>query len=463
MKLFSIILITLLPIFLVAQSLKPYEENRAYWQYQGEPVLLLGASNNDNLFQSDDFEEQLEKLKSIGGNYIRCTLSSRDEGDIQPHKRMPSGKYDLNFLSAEYKDRFERLLSKSSELDIIIQIEIWDRFDYTRDSWEKSSFNPINNINYSHAENGLAEHYPDHPSRDKQPFFHTIKGMPLYHPNLESLLKFQKKFIDMILDITLQYDNVLYCMNNETSTPKEWGRFWIAFIKKRAESANKYVYLTDMFDEFFKPQYCEVCQQAIIEKDIYTFLDVSQINSRNFGQAHWDTLQFIMSKVQNYKRPINCTKIYGGGNTGWGSGSLDDGVERFFRNIFGGIAAARFHRPPTGNGLNERSMAAIRSVRILENYARFWDMETANELLLDREADEAYCVKKKNNSIIFIYFPYWGEIILNLSEIPLPDEVEMNWLDVTYGKIYQSVRIKAEKSLTIKTPLKKGSVAIVTF
>ncbi len=463
MKIFSIILIGLLPIYIYAQSLKPYEENRGYWQYHGTPVLLLGASDNDNLFQSDEFENQLKRLKSVGGNYIRCTLSSRDKGDIQPHKRMQSGKYDLNFLSAEYKGRFERLISKSSELGIIVQIEIWDRFDYSRNSWEKSSFNPANNINYSYAETSLDEHYPDHPYHDKQPFFHTIKGMPLYHPNLELLLKFQKKFVDMILDITLQYDNVLYCMNNETSTPKEWGRFWIEFLKKKAASTNKQIYLTDMFDEFFKPLYCDVCQQAIIEKDIYTFLDVSQINSRNFGQAHWDTLQFIMSKVQNYKRPVNCTKIYGGGNTSWGSGSLDDGVERFFRNIFGGIAAARFHRPPTGNGLNERAVAAIRSVRILENYARFWVMETANGLILNREVNEAYCVKMKNNSVIFIYFPYRGEITLNLSEIPLPDEMEINWLDITYGKMYQSERIKAQKSLPIKTPLKKRSVAIIAF
>ena len=32
-------------------ALQPWKENPWYWSYCGEPVLLLGGSDDDNLFQ----------------------------------------------------------------------------------------------------------------------------------------------------------------------------------------------------------------------------------------------------------------------------------------------------------------------------------------------------------------------------------------------------------------------------
>src|SRR5690606_34993163 len=58
----------------------PYSENPKYWQYKGEPVLLLGGTDDDNLFQMENLEAHLDELKASGGNFIRNTLSSRDSG-----------------------------------------------------------------------------------------------------------------------------------------------------------------------------------------------------------------------------------------------------------------------------------------------------------------------------------------------------------------------------------------------
>ncbi len=49
-----------------------------YWQFRGEPVLLLGGSVEDNLFQIPNLEEHLDLLAAAGGNYVRNTMSSRD-------------------------------------------------------------------------------------------------------------------------------------------------------------------------------------------------------------------------------------------------------------------------------------------------------------------------------------------------------------------------------------------------
>ncbi len=59
------------------QSVKPYSENNRYWQYKSKPVLLLGGTKDDNLFQIPKLKEHLDSLKIIGGNYIRNVMSSR--------------------------------------------------------------------------------------------------------------------------------------------------------------------------------------------------------------------------------------------------------------------------------------------------------------------------------------------------------------------------------------------------
>ena len=72
--------------------IEPYGKDVRYWQYKGESVLLLGGTKNDNLFQIPDLEEHLDELQSIGGNFIRNTMSTRDSGDAFPFFRTADGK-----------------------------------------------------------------------------------------------------------------------------------------------------------------------------------------------------------------------------------------------------------------------------------------------------------------------------------------------------------------------------------
>ena len=76
------------------QALDSCSGNPRYWQYDGRPTLLLGGSIEDNLFQIPDLGEHLDTLVAAGGNYVRCTMSSRDEGNVWPFAK--SGDlYDL--------------------------------------------------------------------------------------------------------------------------------------------------------------------------------------------------------------------------------------------------------------------------------------------------------------------------------------------------------------------------------
>lgn len=124
-----------------ADRIRPADDNPGFWQYKGKPILLLGGSIEDNLFQIPDLREHLDLLRSVGGNYVRNTMSSRDEGNVWPFEPNADGKYDLNKPNREYWRRFESLLQLACERDIIVQIEMWDRFDFAREPWLDNPYN----------------------------------------------------------------------------------------------------------------------------------------------------------------------------------------------------------------------------------------------------------------------------------------------------------------------------------
>ena len=157
-------------------GLRPYASNPAYWQYHDRPVMLLGGSDDDNLFQHSSLRDHLDAIKAAGGNYIRNTMSDRNDkgAEVYAFARRPDGKYDLQRWNDEYWTRFDKMLRWTVEREIFVQIEVWDRFDFTdsggRNFWQSHPFNPKNNVNYTYIESGFAKKYPDHPGANRQPF-----------------------------------------------------------------------------------------------------------------------------------------------------------------------------------------------------------------------------------------------------------------------------------------------------
>lgn len=125
-----------------ATGIRPWSENPAYWEYKGEPVLLLGATANDNLFQIGHLKSHLDSLQAAGGNYVRNTMSDRDPGDLRAFTRDKQGKYDLKTWNEAYWRKLDSLLHWTSERNIVVQIEIWDRFDHSRQEWLADPFSP---------------------------------------------------------------------------------------------------------------------------------------------------------------------------------------------------------------------------------------------------------------------------------------------------------------------------------
>ncbi len=391
--------------------------NPRYWQYGGEPVLLLGGSVEDNLFQVPDLAEHLDTLSAAGGNYVRCTMSSRDEGDVWPFARA-GDLYDLDRWDEEYWRRFATFLEETAKRDVIVQVEVWATFDYYRDNWARNPFNPACNVNYSARESGLPEVVESHPIKTANDFFRSVPEAL----DLGIVASFQRHFVNRMLHYTLQFGHLLYCMDNETSVGPEWGAYWSRHIREAAEQAGRFVHVTEMWDpwDLDPPMHRATWEHP----ETYTFVDVSQ-NNHESGQVHYDNAQKMRARVADPVRPMNSVKIYGA--DGGRFGTTRDGVERFWRNIFGGLASARFHRPDSGIGLSDLAQRMIRAAREVTGAFDIFRCQPRPGLLADREENEAYCMAEMGWQCA-VYFPEGGSVALDLAGAE--GKLSLRWYDI---------------------------------
>jgi hypothetical protein len=400
-------------------SIRPWAANPRYWEYKGRPALLLGGSDDDNLFQwpADRLDSQLTLLRRVGGNYVRNTMSDRRDGGFEqyPFRQRPDGKYDLNSWNDEYWTRFERFLQATNRRDIIVQIEVWDRFDYSGANWPPHPYNPINNVNYTREASGLAAEYPEHPGANAQPFFFTTP----HQRNIGVVLRYQQRFVDRLLAHTLKYGHVLYCIDNETSGDAAWGRYWAEYIKAKARAAARRVQVTEMWDDWDVTTARH--RQTLDHPDLYDFADLSQ-NNHHAGRQHWRNALWVRQYVAGRPRPLNAVKTYGADGNRFGHTDRD-GLERFFRHVLAGFAAVRFHRPDSGLGLKPKAQSAIAAVRALESVIGFLDLTPSGDVLSNGRAGDVYTSMAGPTRRV-LYFPSGGQTTLPLA----PGQYELVWI-----------------------------------
>ncbi|HJP33598.1 MAG TPA: hypothetical protein QGF95_23855 [Candidatus Latescibacteria bacterium] len=434
-----------------AGRIQPWGENPRFWQYGGKPVWLLGGSVKDNLFQIPDLEAHLDLLVSVGGNYIRNTMSDRpDQGfEIKAFARGEDGRYDLSHWNDAYWQRFEMLLQLTSARDIIVQIEMWDRFDHGQDNWQSDPYNPTNNINYGHDESGLAAEYPDHPGSNGQPFFYTVPELG----DNRVVLPFQQAFIDKVLSCSLKYDNILYCMDNETSGDPAWGRYWAKYVGDAAAIAGVDVEITEMWDHWDVRH--ETHRPTFDHPELYTFVDIAQ-NSHNPGQTNWERAQWVRAYLADHPRPMNSTKIYGADTSKWTDRgvSAEHGQQVFWRNLIGGFASSRFHRPPSGLGLSETAQANLRSARMLQAHFDVFHAEADADfqLLSDRDENEAYAAVVSGRQYA-VYFPDGGQVRLDAGDVPVGVNLTVAVMDIAASRWLDGVSLAAGGGMIdLRTP-----------
>lgn len=438
--------------------IQPYSENSSYWQYKGKPVLLLGATSDDNLFQWGParLEAHLDSLARVGGNYVRNTMSDRDPQNLRAFFRDANGKYDLNRWNEDYWNRFENFLKQTHRRKIIVQIEVWDRFDHSRDSWTGDPYNPVNNVNYSSEESGLQAAYPAHPGQNKQPFFFTVPDLD----DNQTVLHFQQRFVDKMLSISLNFDHVLYCMDNETSGEVAWATYWADYIRSAASRLGKGVCLTEMWDHWDVT--ADTHKRTLDHPNRYDFIDISQ-NSQIPGYANWANAQYVFDYIKTNPRPINSTKIYGSetARDHWKERGITEAhaLASFCRNLVGGFASSRFHRPPSGLGLSGPSMGSIQAIREIESLIKFWEVRPRMDLLLENDRNEAYLTAREGENYL-VYFTDGGQVKLNLSGEK--GRYVLRWIKATRGEWERRKVVKAGSQLELRAPGKEGWFAVLT-
>jgi hypothetical protein len=463
------------------RRIKPWSEDPRYWQYKGEPLLLLGGSDQDNLFNHPNIgpnglEAHLDLLKSVGGNYLRNTMSSRDRVDpnsdlyndnnLYPfHRDDETGLYDLSRWNETYWDLFRNFIEMTAQRDIIVQIEIWDRWDlgrvwggaYSAEAWSAHPYNPKNNINYNADETILDEEEFNHKvNTSDYNIFRTI-------PELDDdplVLPFQQAWVDRILSITFEHDHILYCISNESTASEEWARFWAEHIRKRAAEANVSVEVTEMWNAWDLTD--SVHRRTFDHPDLYSFVDVSQNNLRH-EQTHWDNMQIARQIVADPPRPVNNNKIYGGSALG---GGIHEGLNKFWRNILGGIASSRFHRPGPqygffSIGLSELARQQIRSARVFQEAFDVFRAEpdVNSSLLVDREPNEAYLAYTRGKQYA-VYLTRGGKVGLDLRDIQ--GRFVMKWLDIAKSQWFGEQDISGGDIIEIEAPGEGHWIVVLT-
>jgi len=457
-----------------------------YWKYNGRRVLLLGGWNhghnpfidhdtdndkdNQGVSTPAQIKNAMDDLVVAGGNYLRCVLDPGMAAGIQGFDfcAKSDALYDLNKMTGPFWTRIEMFIAEARKRNIIVQIEVWDRFDLIDGSWGSwpvSPWNPKNNTNYTTASSGLAQSYR---SYNVHPFLEGIPGHPKYENASESrkqkynlVRSYQDKFIDKLLSITLEYNNVLYCMNNETHADPAWGQYWMKFIEDKASTRGKSVSTTDMFDDVFNTESSRGLTYQLSNRDKYDYIDISQANSRHADEEHWNKVKWIADAAKRTKPPylLHMTKVYGNdlalGGKPWSSfkpGDSDNAIEEWWRNLLAGVAGVRFHRPTSGIGLYPEAKNCISATRKVETIVKFWDVEPRMDLLTDRQSDEAYLAADPGKAYI-LYFTKNGSGSVGLKLDGYPDtKFKLSWFNIGTGNWESTTTISGGSTVTINRP-----------
>lgn len=404
---------------------RPSSRNSYYWEYQDETLLLLGGSIEDNLFQVEDLLPELDKMVECGGNFVRCTLSSRDPGNQWPFaKSETTGLYDLEQPNPQYWHRLHVFLRETYQRNIFVQMEIWDRFDFTRDPWLANPFNPQNCRNYDSSESRLSTAYAHHPAERANAFFRSVPALD----NNQCLLRYQHAFVDRVLDTSLQWPHLLLCVSNETNEAEEWSAYWADYLRRMSRrSPLGSPPITEMWDPHHLQD--QLHRRTWRRPDRYTFVEISQANHQT-GPQHYDQLLWMRDSIDYdiLRRPMNAVKIYGADSGPHGSSR--DGIERFWRALFAGCAAVRFHRPHSGLGLSSLAAASIRGARTLHHRFPLWQARPYSDFLPhpDPQNVESYGLLNKEDRV--------AVLLLHGTSVPLTGrsiDGPVEWLHIPSG------------------------------
>ncbi len=447
------------------------------WYYgHNDPELSSGMTDMT-------LEEHLDKMVEVGANFIRASMSSRNHGNRFPYKKIKgipgdnyneTDIYDLNQWDEEWENRLDLFLRLAYDRGIIVSLELFDRFDLflseaqtdgrnfrgnRNTGWMHHPWNPERNNNYTVTSSGLPGGSIDDMGYDHE-LYYCVPALEDHEKSPEPIvLETLQKYVDKVLSYTLEYENIIYIIENESYQPLEFGRYWVDYVREKAARKNKKIYVTNMIGQ---PEHDDERQQYIRRDQAFDFYDFSQ-NNHVSGQEHYDNIIAVRADIarqtQKGIKPVNFVKIYGSAQ----QGTLQEAKERFWRSIFAGAASVRFHRPGYGAyhwgiGLNADAQSQIRSARMLADEMNIFRSEPDNSLLNERSDNEAYCLAEPGRQYA-VYFTDGGTVHLNMNGFS--GEFIMRWLDIDQSIWIETTTISGGVSKVLTPPSSGQWVALI--
>jgi hypothetical protein len=242
-------------------------------------------------------------------------------------------------------------------------------------------------------------------------------------------------------------------MDNETNEAPEWGAYWSDYIKQKAAEADALVMTTEMWDA--RDLLDDTHLATLDHPETYDFVDISQ-NNHQKADLHWSNPQKVRDYIKESGkiRPMNSVKIYGSNSGRYGS--TRDAQERFWRNVVGGLATTRFHRPPAGLGLSRIAQAHVQSARMVTNEIDIFSCEPHRDLISNYSWNEAYCSANPGVDYL-VFFPDGGDIELDVSAAE-GKSLAIRWMDIRCSAwVFDYREVKADGgSLRVITPTEEG-------
>ena len=91
----------------------------------------------------------------------------------------------------------------------------------------------------------------------------------------------------------------------------------------------------------------------------------------------------------------------------------------------------------------------MRVARQIESKVKFWDLSPANDLLSDRENNEAYLAARLGQAYV-LYFTRGGSVTLDLKEAP--GQFAAQWFSLATGKSQDAPTVRGGRSVAIEAP-----------
>ncbi|HCY17918.1 MAG: hypothetical protein UR62_C0012G0039 [Candidatus Nomurabacteria bacterium GW2011_GWF2_35_12] len=223
-----------------------YPNNPRYFQSaSGTPMFLLGYYNwacvhpdgtIDHFepygYMTSTYANMIQKSQDYGLNYIRISLGINKINTCRAAFAYVSGKADLDQWDTVYWNGFKYYLDLAKQKGLIVHITIFDAVDFRGGSEDYRWVN-----SYWNVDNQKQSYYGDldinnNGYADQAGEFYRVSDFN----NNVGVGKYQRKFIDKVIQETGNYDNVFYEIGNELlGSTTEWNYAVASYIKSKTD------------------------------------------------------------------------------------------------------------------------------------------------------------------------------------------------------------------------------------